>query len=533
MRRVTVQQRGHKVWVDTERLSAGLDWEDGIAGALAWVRDAQQDGRVLLIMTPHALRRPDGYCLNEVARAAAMRLSIFPVLVADSVPPPCVALLPFFDLRDCVPCSTEQLTLAAESPAWQELMRGCLDGPGFRGKAERLYALLELFDSMTSYGVPAVAGLANLGLFPGYDTPHHETPRGNSIRRLLSPSPSLSPHSHAFSFDALPIKQDASHTQSLTLEIPVSPIKHPHTSETPATLASEKSAPASPFVSDRCGVSEEGKTDQEVEMASRKARYVLSYDESCYVLAQQIYDDLTAAGFSVFPLPSPSPSPPANGSLTGVDPVGLEDVHATVNTHEDALRWASAEKNGKLILLLTSESVGRPRGVSLNDVSAAMAAGLGFVPLLVRPCEIPLSICRIQWLDMTDCLLYGSSTSLNRVRYESRRAQLVAALEGGTLDHEGQQARLFSLLAPFSFQRQISQLTERFVGREWLFGRLQRWLQTSASPSSSPTSAELGSRRVFWVTGQIGSGKTSVAARMVQTCPEIAAFHFARQEDEQ
>ncbi|RLN91579.1 hypothetical protein BBJ28_00017096, partial [Nothophytophthora sp. Chile5] len=41
------------------------------------------------------------------------------------------------------------------------------------------------------------------------------------------------------------------------------------------------------------------------------------------------------------------------------------------------------------------------------------------------------------------------------------------------------------------------------------------------------------SRRVFWVTGQIGSGKTSVAARMVQTCPEIAAFHFARQEDEQ
>ncbi|KAG6595902.1 Ankyrin repeat domain-containing protein 50 [Phytophthora cinnamomi] len=187
-----LQRRGHVVWLDIERLSAGIDWEEGIAGGLSWVRDAGQDGRVLLVMTPHALRRPDGYCLNEVARAASLRLNIFPVMVAESAPPPSIAMLPFFDMRDCVPGEAEQAH-AKDSPEWRDLMKSCLETQTFLDKAERLYTMLELFDSMTSYGVPAIAGLANLSLFPGFDGAHLDTSRGNSVRRLLSPSLSMSP----------------------------------------------------------------------------------------------------------------------------------------------------------------------------------------------------------------------------------------------------------------------------------------------------------------------------------------------------
>jgi hypothetical protein len=139
-----VQRRGHVVWLDIERLSAGIDWEEGIAGGLSWVRDAGQDGRVLLVMTPHALRRPDGYCLNEVARAASLRLSIFPVLVAESVPPPSIAMLPFFEMRDCVPGELEQQKHAKDSQEWRDLMKSGLETATFLDKAERLYAMLEL-----------------------------------------------------------------------------------------------------------------------------------------------------------------------------------------------------------------------------------------------------------------------------------------------------------------------------------------------------------------------------------------------------
>lgn len=139
-----MQQRGHSVWLDIEKLSAGIDWEEGINGALTWVREAQQDGRVLLLMTPHALRRPDGYCLNEIARAVQNHLSIFPVMVADCEPPPSISMLPFFDLRECVPTDAEQLQLDAKGHPWLDLMKGRIHNPAFEDKCQRLFAVLEL-----------------------------------------------------------------------------------------------------------------------------------------------------------------------------------------------------------------------------------------------------------------------------------------------------------------------------------------------------------------------------------------------------
>lgn len=143
-----MQQRGHTVWVDIEKLSAGVDWENGINGALTWVKEAQQHGRVLLLMTPHALRRPDGYCLNEIARAGQNHLSIFPVLVAESEPPPSISMLPFFDLRDCVPTDPAELQLDASSHEWLDLMKTYVHSREFENKCQRLFAILELVSGM-------------------------------------------------------------------------------------------------------------------------------------------------------------------------------------------------------------------------------------------------------------------------------------------------------------------------------------------------------------------------------------------------
>ena len=43
--------------------------------------------RFLLLLTPHSVRRPDGYCLNELARAFGRSLPIIPVLVSPVEPP--------------------------------------------------------------------------------------------------------------------------------------------------------------------------------------------------------------------------------------------------------------------------------------------------------------------------------------------------------------------------------------------------------------------------------------------------------------
>ncbi|KAJ0400458.1 hypothetical protein P43SY_004807 [Pythium insidiosum] len=494
-----LQQRGHSVWVDVEKLKAGIDWEDGINSALTWVKNAQHDGRVLLLMTPHALRRPDGYCLNEIARAASHRLAIFPVLVFESEPPPSIAMLPYFDLRDCVPTDADALALDAKSDAWRDRMRAFMHSEAFLRKSERLFAMLELFDSMTAYGVPAIAGVENLGLFAAFEASHHRDARAASLHRLLSQRSSDS----LLCASAEPSPTAAAVSpQSITLQA-----KAP--SETNVLALAASNAP--PAAEQDAAAADAAET----ERLALQVRYMFSFDDSCFELARRLHADLAALGFQV----CAPPPPPVAG-----DAASLE---ASRRAHEDALAWAAAEKNGKMVLLVTPESVGRPSGVCLNDISAAMAAGLGFVPLMVRQCEIPLSICRIQWLDLSDALVYAASAApaINEPRYAARRDQLVTALKG-KLDHEGQQARLFSLLAPFSFQQQISQRTARFAGRDWLFDALRQWLD-------APSASAGAGAAVFWITGPIGSGKTSAAARMVQSLPEIAACHFALPEDEQ
>jgi WD40 repeat protein/transposase-like protein len=98
-------ERGHEVWFDLERLAPGDDWEAYIEEGLNWTALRPGDGRVLLLMTPHSVRRPDGYCLNELARAISRKLTVIPVMVVWSEPPLAICRTQWLDMRDCVPLS--------------------------------------------------------------------------------------------------------------------------------------------------------------------------------------------------------------------------------------------------------------------------------------------------------------------------------------------------------------------------------------------------------------------------------------------
>jgi len=127
-------------------------------------------------------------------------------------------------------------------------------------------------------------------------------------------------------------------------------------------------------------------------------------------------------------------------------------------------------------------------------------------------CEPPLSISRIQWLDMRDCIPIVRKED----KYEAKFELLAEALEKGWPDFEGGQARLFRLLEPLPFDADLTHHLERFTGRQWLFHRIDIWL---ADPSAS---------RIFWITGNPGTGKTAVAAWLCHNRREVAAFHLCR-----
>ncbi len=93
--------RGHEVWFDEEQLATGLDWEQRIEKGLQWC------DKVVLTMTPHSVRRPDGYCLNEIAKAMEQQKLIVPVLLVE-IPngaPTSICRIQYLDWRDAMPAA--------------------------------------------------------------------------------------------------------------------------------------------------------------------------------------------------------------------------------------------------------------------------------------------------------------------------------------------------------------------------------------------------------------------------------------------
>jgi len=160
---------------------------------------------------------------------------------------------------------------------------------------------------------------------------------------------------------------------------------------------------------------------------------------------------------------------------------------------------------------MTPHSVRRPNGFCLNEIAAAVGK-IPIIPLMVSWCEPPLSIARIQWLDMRDCVPVAEQSE----RYQQKFDRLVQALEEDKLDFEASQSSLVQLLKPLDFSADIAEHVPRFVGRQWLFDRIDFWL---ANPAAA---------RIFWLVGGPGVGKTAIAAYLCHKHREVAAFHFCR-----
>ena len=101
--------RGHEVWFDRKRLTTGADWEQSIERGIDWAAELPDIGRLIMVMTPHSVRRPDGYCLNELAHALNRRLPVLPVMLVSVEPPLSISRLQWLDMTDCTPLPERQL----------------------------------------------------------------------------------------------------------------------------------------------------------------------------------------------------------------------------------------------------------------------------------------------------------------------------------------------------------------------------------------------------------------------------------------
>ena len=131
----TLTAAGHQVWFDETNIRHGSAWEMSIEEGLA------ASDVVIAMMTPHAVRRPDGVCLDELSFARFSGKRILPLMVEDSRPPLCISRLQWLDLRgyeEAPDRTVEKL----------DLVRSALemDGGEFEGTEARLIDLLSPLD---------------------------------------------------------------------------------------------------------------------------------------------------------------------------------------------------------------------------------------------------------------------------------------------------------------------------------------------------------------------------------------------------
>ena len=94
-----LKHSGYDVFIDRDGIRNGEQWENNLEEGLKWTGANADNGIFLLLMTPYSVRRPDGYCLNEIAYAIDIKLKILPIMLKKVTPPLSIYRLQYYDLQ--------------------------------------------------------------------------------------------------------------------------------------------------------------------------------------------------------------------------------------------------------------------------------------------------------------------------------------------------------------------------------------------------------------------------------------------------
>jgi WD40 repeat protein len=139
-----------------------------------------------------------------------------------------------------------------------------------------------------------------------------------------------------------------------------------------------------------------------------------------------------------------------------------------------------------------------------RELARALEARIPVVPVLVAPCEIPLTLCGLHYQDLTGWHL---QKTLSATAVEELSRHIEAAASGKVRRREGRLPRMLDFTAFLNDRRR------GFTGRRWLFDKLEELLT--------------GDARAVLITGDPGIGKSAIVAELVHTNPgnRVLAYH--------
>lgn len=89
-----LKSEGFEIWIDKEEIKGSADWEIAIEKGIS------SSDWLVLMMTEHSVRRPDGVCLDEVSYARLLGKQIVPIMIQEVKPPLCIARIQWIDMQN-------------------------------------------------------------------------------------------------------------------------------------------------------------------------------------------------------------------------------------------------------------------------------------------------------------------------------------------------------------------------------------------------------------------------------------------------
>lgn len=167
-------------------------------------------------------------------------------------------------------------------------------------------------------------------------------------------------------------------------------------------------------------------------------------------------------------------------------------------------------KESKWILFfITPYSARRPEGFCLNELAMSIAYKKPIVPIMVNYEVPPLSICRLQYLDL--------QTLKKDEDYHTKLQEILSVIGGEKeLGFEGEHLRTLSELTPIKFETTIAKHIYGFKGREWINNEVSQWLNKAENS------------RVLWIQAEAGFGKSAISTYLSERHPNAMSVYFCQ-----
>jgi len=217
----------------------------------------------------------------------------------------------------------------------------------------------------------------------------------------------------------------------------------------------------------------------------KKVFFSYGHDRHAHLI-QSIRDDLQENGFDIW-----------------MDDHGLKPKDHWSYEIESAI-----ENSSEVVYFITPHSARRPDGYCLKELRYALDSGKEITPIMLDFYKLPIDINLLQWMDLQPLADTYNEKVYNKFIYE-----ISEVINGSkVLDGSEKQVNFLQLLKPLDFSYDIKKHIGNFVGRKWLYEKVDSFINSDEN--------------IFWITAEAGFGKTAFSTYLMTEHPNTVGIHF-------